>query len=245
MRLTICLFFAILLSQASSVLAQTAVSRVLVGRKVATERIDDDAVIYDSTGRRMKLAEFAQLNRAEPGGHRLIPTYNEYGKPGFYFYRPATKEELETRRFMDRNPELSPKVGQPMQPFVMQGTDGKAYRLTDLAGKNVVLTFWVTLQSPGINGFQIERMTRQIKPYLEAGNLISLGVTSDMPDELATLSEVKTLPFVAVGDGRGFAVRYNVVMFPTAIVIDKTGTVVATLSGIELSNLGEVLQKLK
>ncbi|CCH00553.1 hypothetical protein FAES_2544 [Fibrella aestuarina BUZ 2] len=207
--------------------------------------IPDDAVIYDdSTGKRMTLAEFAALNRADPRGHRLRPAYNEYGKPDQYRYRRATREERETGHFNDRDPAYAPKPGQQMPRFVMKGTNGHEYRLTDLAGKPIILSFWVTLRPPFMSKAQLEALAKQITPAMEAGKLVSLGVTGDAPDQIANLLGAQPVPFVPVGDGRGFLEKFHVVSFPSVILIDKTGKVVANLSGSETQQLADSLKAL-
>lgn len=118
------------------------------------------------------------------------------------------------------------------------------YRLTELAGKPIILSFWVTFRSPFLRKTQLEVLAKQLTPAIEAGKLVSLGVSSDMPDQIANLLGTQPVPFIPVGDGHGFQEKFHVVSFPSILVIDKTGKVVANLSGTETEQLADYLQAL-
>ena len=112
-------------------------------------RMDENTRIFDkATGRRVTLREFSELLKSDQYGQHLEPGFNEYGVVDLYTLRPTTPKEKATHQFNDRDPALRPKVGQPMPEFVMKGIDDKVFRLSELKGRVIVLSFRVSLSKP-------------------------------------------------------------------------------------------------
>lgn len=206
-------------------------------------RMDENTKIFDKdTGKRVSLREFNDLLKADPYAQHLVPNFNEYGEVDSYTLRPTTPEEKANRQFNDRDPALRPKMGQPMPEFVMKGIDDKAYRLSELKGHVVILSFWLSLKKPFWNPKQVQAFADAVRSYQSETDPISLGVLQDQKEKIVEAMASETLPFVPIPNSYGFTQKFHVTTGPTFIVIDRVGKVVAYIEGYEYDQLKKVLQ---
>ena len=225
-----CLFF-LLTTASQTALAQTIEVRAA---KVVTkgERMDESTVIYDeATGRRITIDEFAQINRDTPRDFRLVPEFNEFGKPSYYVLKKKTEEERRTGHLQPYNDYKRPEVGQSLPPFVMEGADGNTYRLEDLTGSYVLLSFWVKLSNPFFRG---NEATKDVVMLLEKAQakgvkLVSLGLTHDSGEECEVAMSEYDLGFVPIPNARGFLLKYSVPNPGTYFLIGPEGTLLAII----------------
>jgi len=118
--------------------------------------------------------------------------------------------------------------GQAAQDFTLTTLDGNKIALADLKGKPVLVNFWASWchfcaqEAPDIEALY--------KQYHSQG-LEVLGVGTDDPAALAKkAAELKiTYP---VGSDPDAARKYGVTGFPTTVVINRQGEVVASLRGL-------------
>lgn len=206
--------------------AQVGVQKVAVRQKGRTE-IRSPTITDQTTGKRVSMAEYSQLVKDDPYAYHLVPDYDETGQPGAYIMRVSTAEERETHQFRDRDPAKQPKVGQTIAPFVMTGTDGKTYRSADLAGQLIILSFWISLDSPFWTEKQAADFSEALRGYHSGKPPIVLGVLNSEPPK----PNVTTYPFVTIANAYGFHNKYHITGIPTFVVIEPTGKVLATIQG--------------
>jgi peroxiredoxin len=208
-------------------------------------RVNESTRIFDKTsGKRISYQEYDQLMRKDRYAYHLEPIFDEYGQASAYKLRPTTAEERETRRFDLGDPTMRPKVGEPMAEFVMKGIDDKVYRLTELKGHVIVLSFWISLKKPIWGPNQAKSFADALRPYQSKTDLISLGVLHESKDDISTLVAIETLPFIPIPDSYGFHQKFYVRAGPSFIVIDRTGRVAAYLEGFNYDQLQKVLRTL-
>lgn len=223
---------SLFLTAATATQAQSVQATVHKAGVRYTQSVNGQTPITNAaTGQRISMDEYSQLTKAEPTAWHLVPVYNEYGQPNAYTLRAATPEERETQRFRDREPAKQPKTGQLITPFVMTGTDGNTYRSAELAGKVVVLSFWISLDKPFWSEKEADDFRNALKAYPVPNNLVALGVLNSEPPKDLEAINLKNLPFTPIPNAYGFHNKYHITSVPTLVVIDKSGKVVTNLQG--------------
>ncbi len=113
-------------------------------------------------------------------------------------------------------------LDEPARSFVAVGIDGNDYRLEDLSGKVVLLNFW---------GIWCARCRDEIPRLVEldrkrrGAGLVVLGADyGDDPKDLPAFIEEIGMSYPALIDD-GLADEYEVLIYPTSVVIDRNGRV--------------------
>lgn len=205
--------------------------------------IDESTKIVDkTTGKVVSLQGLQRLIKTDPYAYHLEPVFNEYGQVASYTLRPTTAEEKETHQFHDRDPALQPKVGEPMPEFVMKGIDDKVYRLSELKGHVVIVSFWISLRKPFWTPNQAKSFADALRPHQSETDPISLGVLQESKEAIVDVMTTETLPFIAIPNAYGFNRKFQVTTGPTFIVIDRAGKVAAYLEGYAYDQLQKTLK---
>lgn len=91
-----------------------------------------------------------------------------------------------------------PPIGDPAPDFELLTDEGTPLRLSDLRGRRVVLFFYPRADTPGCTaqacGF------RDQFPRIEAGNATVIGLSPDIPKDLAKWRVKENLPYTLVSD---------------------------------------------
>lgn len=206
-------------------------------------RINENTILFDkATGKRISYQEYRQLTKDDPFGYHLERVYDVYGQTSAYKIRPTTPEERETHSFRPTT-EGRPKVGETIPLFVMKGVNGKVYRSTDLQGRVVVLSFWISLKKPFWGANQAKPYAEALKPYQSESGPVSLGILQESKQGLEEFMTREALPFIPIPDSYGFHGKFHVTNIPAFIVIDRAGKVAAYIDGSDYEELKAVLQK--
>lgn len=113
-------------------------------------------------------------------------------------------------------------IDEPAYDFAAVGIDGKDYRLEDLSGKVVLLNFWGIWCTRCRD--EIPRLTALDRKHRGAG-LVVLGADyGDDPKDLPAFMEDIGMSYPALIDD-GLADDYEVLIYPTSVVIDRNGRV--------------------
>ncbi|MBD2703060.1 TlpA family protein disulfide reductase [Spirosoma sp. BT702] len=216
------------------------IERGAISRQI---RIDETTKITDKkTGKTISYQEYRELTKADPFGYHLEPVFDEYGEVSAYKLRSVTSEERQTHSFTSFAPALRPKVGEPMPEFVMKGIDDKVYRLSDLKGHVVVLSFWISLRKPFWGPKQAQGFAEVLRPYRSETDPLSLGVLQDSKEDIERFLASETLPFIPVPNSYGFHQKFHITGSPSFMVIDKAGNVAAYIEGQDYDQLQKALQ---
>jgi peroxiredoxin len=122
-------------------------------------------------------------------------------------------------------------LGEPAPDFTLEAPDGSTVKLSDFAGRPVILNFWATWCAP----CQIEM------PYLQAAHtehadkgLVVLGVNvGEQTSVVQPYLEERSLTFpVALDLNSRVSDLYRVFSFPTTYLIDRDGRVINIRRGV-------------
>ena len=111
-------------------------------------------------------------------------------------------------------------LDEPARSFAAVGIDGYEYRLEDLLGKVVLLNFWGVWCTRCRD--EIPRLVELDRKWRRAG-LVVLGADyGDEPKDLPAFVEEIGMSYPALIDD-GLADEYEVLIYPTSVVIDRSG----------------------
>ena len=132
---------------------------------------------------------------------------------------PAPQAELSVSN-------IEPAIGSLAPEFSLQTLDGQSVQLSELRGKNLLISYWVTWCIPCIEELPV--LNRLYQEY-QSEDLVILSVNGIQQDELdkvtATISEMGiTLP-VALDQSEILWDSYWVRFLPTSFFIDETGII--------------------
>jgi cytochrome c biogenesis protein CcmG/thiol:disulfide interchange protein DsbE len=116
-----------------------------------------------------------------------------------------------------------PRVGDTAPDFTLPTLDGKTVRLSDYAGKPVVLNFWASYCHPCREEFPLFRDQLARHP----GEFVVLGVdTKDIDSDARAFAKDKKATWpIAVDSTNGVAKAYGVGALPQTFFIKPDGTV--------------------
>ncbi len=137
---------------------------------------------------------------------------------------------------------LNRAIGSLAPEFNLQTLDGQSVQLSELRGKNLLISYWVTWCIPCMEELPV--LNRIYQEY-QSKDLVILSVNGIQQDELdkvtATISEMGiTLP-VALDQSEILWDSYWVRFLPTSFFIDETGVI----RYIQLGSLSEENLRIK
>jgi peroxiredoxin Q/BCP len=102
-----------------------------------------------------------------------------------------------------------PDVGDTAPSFELQDQDGETVKLSDLAGRTVVLYFYPKADTPGCTTQACSIRDRSSE--YEAAGAVVIGVSPDEPKKLKKFADKYDLPFTLLSDeGHELAEAYGV-----------------------------------
>jgi peroxiredoxin Q/BCP len=102
-----------------------------------------------------------------------------------------------------------PDVGDTAPSFELQNQDGETVKLSDFAGRTVVLYFYPKADTPGCTAQACS--IRDRSGEYEAAGAVVLGVSPDEPKKLKKFADKYDLPFTLLSDdGHELAEAYGV-----------------------------------
>lgn len=142
----------------------------------------------------------------------------------FAFTPPAdAKEVAEIRLGGMKKPDL---VGKPAPAFQIKGLSGEMYESGALKGKVVLLDFWATWCGPCRKELPV--LDKLYAEFKEQG-LVVLGLNAGEDRETVEefLNTAKVVYPVALTTDSSVIPTYGISAFPTYVVIDRSGSIVA------------------
>jgi hypothetical protein len=190
--------------------------------------LNNESVIFNkSTGRRISYQEYDQLLKRNPGQYKTVPVFDKYGKPSSFAVSRNLGNGYEVKD-VNYDPDLLPEIGETLEPFVMEGLDGKIYDSEKLRGKYILLGFWVKYEKPLWTLASTKIISNFIDENKRRGiDIVSLGTTLNTEEECREAIPKRNCGFIPVPESYGFNHRYKIGETPFFILIDKQGVVKA------------------
>jgi len=125
----------------------------------------------------------------------------------------------------------SPEPGRMAPDFALRSLEGEVIQLSDFRGQPVLLNFFASWCVPCMVEMPL---IQEAHLQAEAKGYVVLGVAvQDSREAVRSLSESMGLSFPMVFDGdSSVGLAYEVLGPPATFVIDKTGKIVSSVSGV-------------
>jgi len=120
-------------------------------------------------------------------------------------------------------------LNKPCPDFDMADTNNIHYKLKDLAGSVIVLNFWFTACVPCKK--EMPDLNILMKQY-ENKNVKFIAVTYDTKNKVSSFLKETKFDFIHVTGRKDICQLFEIQVYPTTIIIDKTGNIRCKQSGI-------------
>jgi cytochrome c biogenesis protein CcmG/thiol:disulfide interchange protein DsbE len=127
---------------------------------------------------------------------------------------------------VDPNLPVGPKVGLRAPEFTLQAMDGKTYRLSELAGRPVLINYWATWCIPCKAELPI--LEKLYQEYQQKGMVVISvnAIEQDSTDKVQGIINQFGMTFpVLLDQGAQFANLYQAIFFPTTVLVDASGVI--------------------
>lgn len=210
------LFFSILLSLSSiGVYAQsteivsTAINVSLSGKvfnKVSGEQLSDE--------------EISELFKKYPN-IILESSIDKYGRYTEYYFDP---NDIRFQKFTKaRSEDAQVGLNKSLPEFVFKSIDDEVISSENLKGSWILLRF--DLFSRFANVSEIMDLDKQIKQLNAEISIVPIIVLADSEQNIKNSFSQYNWTFKLVGNGRNFHEKYNIIQFPTTLILDDSGRV--------------------
>jgi cytochrome c biogenesis protein CcmG, thiol:disulfide interchange protein DsbE len=140
-----------------------------------------------------------------------------------------------------REKTAAPVVGNKAPSFTLKDIDGKAVRLSDFAGKVVLVDFWATWCSPCQESMaELEQLHRK---YRDRG-VVVLGISMDTGGDAASrvrdFANKHHLTYLMLMDDKKTSASYAVYNIPATYLLDRDHRIVKKYPGYK-PGLGKLI----
>jgi peroxiredoxin len=189
--------------------------------------IDENTIIKDIDGNTLEISEFMELMNTNEWF--MEPVNDEDGNLLHLQLRKATTEEKKIMTSMPMDGGGSERIGQKAPDFEMVDANGKTISSQNTIGKVVVLNFWFAACKPCIA--EIPELNEVYEKYKDSLNVVFASVTFEEEKEVQKFIKKYPIQYPLVSNADETCKLFNIVGFPTNIVIDKNGKYHDFISG--------------
>lgn len=202
--------------------------------------LNNQSIVRDQTGKILKFDEWQALMKENEYG--IKESITEKGSFIIYKYTPEQKKEMTSSKLL-----MMPKGGGPMPSpffkndaqlsnFTASDLNGHVYKLNELEGKVVVLNFWFVACAPCVK--EIPELNTMVEKYRKRDDIVFLAIALDNKDEIEKMISKTPFSYHILPNGKEITKNiYKVAMFPTHVVLNKSGKVSYHTSGYHPSTV--------
>ncbi|WGD33536.1 TlpA disulfide reductase family protein [Olleya sp. YS] len=208
--------------------------RLLTDEEVKTMEImiTPDVLLFNESGKLLPMSQVELMTNSDYKPLFYVDTDNKL--KSIVFKRVKAKDNR-----VAKNPEAEFTKGEKALDFIATDIDGNTFKLSDLQGQVVILNFWFTKCGPCIQ--EMPELNKLSENYKDK-KVKFLAITFNQKDIVEQFLEEQDFTFTIVPNANDVVSLYGVNSFPTSIVIDKEGKIVAKEVGYR-TNIKSVLTK--
>lgn len=194
--------------------------------------------VYDrESGRLLSEEELTQL--ITNGNPAFEPQMDQYGQASTFLidtsnpYAPVNMRDISRR----------PQVGEIVPTFIMKSLNGDLLNLEKLSGYFVLLHFQLTVKPPIFNLSRFDSFDSEVGVLKKNIPLETITIFQGGQREIESILEPSQYQTQIVPDGRGFSMRYQIVDYPSFMLIDQQGRLIGYYKRDEWEKLKSDLNK--
>lgn len=206
--------------------------RLLTDEEVKTMEImiTPDILLFNENGKILPMSQLELM--ANPDYTPLFYVDQNKKLKSVVFKR---KKALDNR--VEKNPEANFTDGEKALDFLVTDLDGNSFKLSDLQGQVVVLNFWFTKCGPCVQEMpELNKLTEDFKDK----DVKFLAITFNKKELVDQFLEDTDFDYTIIPNANDVITMYRVQSYPTSIVINKKGEIVAKETGYR-TNIKSVL----
>ncbi|MFA6084153.1 TlpA family protein disulfide reductase [Mucilaginibacter sp.] len=207
----------------------------VVNRRETTTRarkIDERSIVKDSAGRVLPYSEWQKMLSS---ANYVLKTENPQDTNSTFKLVRLTTEQREgmLSRMTPPNESGFFTNGQKIETFKAWDIDNNKFDLKALEGKVVVLNFWFINCPPCRK--EIPELNELVAKYASNPDVVFIAIALDDKADIKKFIKTSPYNYHLVPIGSKYADRYGVNLFPTNVVLDKTGAVKFNSSGLTMN----------
>jgi thiol-disulfide isomerase/thioredoxin len=155
----------------------------------------------------------------------------------FLFRKATDLEKSQMIQFSDDvniNKEI---IGKPAINFIASDLLGNTYSLDQLKGKLIVINFWFVECKPCV--MEIPDLNQLVQKYKNK-DVVFLGIALSNKDKIQSFLKSKPFKYNIIPDAQDIASKYNILSYPTHMIIDKNSIVIYTNSGLSPTTISDL-----
>lgn len=184
--------------------------------------INENTVIKDDSGKRVKLESF--MSMINSGDWTIRQEKDEDGNEFLQLVKTTPKQKKEMLKMM-KNMQLgdseSDLTGTKAPDFEFTDIDGNLINSENTKGKIVVMNFWFAACKPCID--EIPELNEIYEKYKDNENIVFASVTFEKKTKIETFEKRYPIRYPVVGEARAEISKFNVMGYPTNLIIGKDG----------------------
>lgn len=197
-----------------------------------TKVLDEKTVVKDSTGTLLSYKDWQEKLSMGQFTLRLEDQKDE--NSAYVVVRmTASQRAAMMARMQPPNETGYFTNGEKMASFRAYDMGGKRVELKDLLGKVVVLNFWFVDCPPCRR--EIPELNTLVAGYANNPDVVFIAIALDKRADIKTFIKENPYNYRHIASGREISSAYKVTMFPTNVVVDKTGTIRFNAAGFAMN----------
>jgi peroxiredoxin len=211
-------------------------THLLLVSAFAQERVklDENTIVKDSTGAVLPYSVWQSLLMQRD--FSLRRENGENGSPVFVLYRLTEKQKEERLSKMPKPRESTFfTTGEKISLFNVKDIQGNKINLKDAKGKIIVLNFWFIDCKPCRQ--EIPDLNNLVAQFENNPDIIFVAIALDSRSDLKDFLKTTPFNYHIVDDGKYFADKYGIRMYPTHVIVDGEGKVRFHTSGLAMNTV--------
>lgn len=182
-------------------------------------RLDANTIIKDETGKIVELHEAFELTQS--GKYEMIPVNDSDGKLKYFQLERRTNKDMKDMAQMSSKEIGSDLIEKSIPNFSLVDLNGNIISSENTKGKVVVLNFWFASCKPCIA--EVPELNEVYESFKEDSNVVFASITFENREQVNSFLKKHPLKYPVVSDAKDICDLFNIIGYPTNIVIDKEG----------------------